>query len=167
MSFPFELYIQKAKQLNHSEEFINATIAYARNLDDRNLPVIFTIEHFSDLIRMPSFKVKEIIQYRANQYSRFRINKKVDSKAFRYLMAPDAKLKYIQRWINKNILQKIELSDNCTAYIPGKSVFLNGYIHRNADQILKVDLLKFFDCITEQRVFSKLKWLCFILQLIY
>lgn len=159
MSFPFAEYIATAEQNGHSKEFIELTVNYARNLDGKNLPVIFSIEHFAGLIRMPSSKVKEIIHFRSNQYTRYKIRKKHKPNEFRVLMRPDSKLRYIQKWINKNILQKIDFSDACTAFVPGRSVYLNGYAHRNSDLILKVDLLKFFDTINEERIFGFFKHL--------
>lgn len=154
MSFPFDEYAQNAKQQGHSDEFIDLTMTYARNLDKKGLPVIFSIEHLAVLIGLPSSIIKEIIQHRSNQYTRYKIRKKNKPKEHRVLMSPDSKLKYIQKWINKNILQKIILPESSTAYIPGKSVFINAYTHRNSDKILKVDLLKFFDTISEERIFG-------------
>jgi RNA-directed DNA polymerase len=158
MSFPFDEYIAEARAGGHSEDFINETVDYAKRLDNSGLPVIFTPQHFAVLVGMPSSMIKTIIQFRRNQYIQFSIKKR-NSDGLRHIMTPEKKLLYLQKWINKNILQKVQLLDCCTAYVPGTSLATNGYIHRNSKEILKLDLLKFFDTINEKRVYGFFKYL--------
>lgn len=158
MAFPFEEYRIEAIRRNHSAAFLEATINYANNLNQKGLPVIFTRQHFASLVGMPSSIIGEIIQFRANQYYQFSIQKR-KGNGFRIIRTPEKKLMYLQRWINKNILQAIPLLDCCTGFVPGTSLATNGYIHRSSSMILKVDLLKFFDTITERRVCGYFKYL--------
>jgi RNA-directed DNA polymerase len=151
MAFPFEDYLSEATKQGHSPEFLEATVEYARRLDDKGLPVIFTRQHLASLVGMPSDLISEIIQFRANQYFRFSIPKR-NSNGLRHITTPEKKLLFLQRWINKNILQNVPVLDCCTAFVPGTSLATNGYIHRNASIVLKMDLLKFFDTIPEKRV---------------
>jgi RNA-directed DNA polymerase len=152
MSFPFDEYRRKAEELNHSPEFIGQTIRYASKLDEQGLPVIFSLDHFALQVGMPILIIDEIIQHRFNQYTRYRISKKNDSRSFRYLMSPDSKLRYTQKWMNQNILQKVKLSNSSTAYSNAKTPYLNAKIHDSSEQVLRIDLLKFFDTITEIRI---------------
>jgi RNA-directed DNA polymerase len=158
MAFPFEAYVVEAERQGHSPEFLKVTVDYARKLDDQGLPVIFTRQHLASLVGMPSDLISQSIQFRANQYYRFSVPKR-NSKGLRHITTPEKKLLYLQRWINKNILQNVPVLDCCTAFVPGTSLATNGYIHRNASILLKVDLLKFFDTITEKRVFGFFKHL--------
>lgn len=157
MSFPFEEFRHQAIKAKHSEKFIELTISYARNLDGKGLPVIFSLEHFAQQVGLPIKIIEAIIKNRFTQYTRYRITKKKKDDEYRYLMSPDSKLLYIQKWINKNILQKVPLSKYCTAYSTNSSPYQNAQIHSNANQILRVDLLKFFDTITETRVQNTFK----------
>jgi len=158
MAFPFEEYSSEASRRGHSPEFIEATTNYARQLDSKELPVIFSRQHFASLVGMPSDIISEIIQFRTNQYNQFRIQKR-SGKGFRLIKTPEKKLLYLQRWINKNILQNVPVLDCCTAFAPGTSLATNGYIHRSSSLILKIDLLKFFDTISEKRVCGFFKYL--------
>lgn len=158
MAFPFEDYSSEVIRRGHSDEFLEATINYAKKLDQKGLPVIFSRQHFASLVGMPSDIISEIIQFRANQYSQFRLQKR-NGKGFRLINIPESKLLYLQRWINKNILQKVPVLDCCTGFVPGKSLATNGYIHRSSSMILKIDLLKFFDTISEKRVYGFFKYL--------
>src|ERR1019366_6770017 len=116
MAFPFEEYGSEAIRRGHSPQFIEATINYARQLDSKELPVIFSRQHFASLVRMPSAIIGEIIQFRTNQYIQFRIQKR-NGKGFRLIRTPEKKLLYLQRWINKNILQNVPVLDCCTAFV--------------------------------------------------
>jgi RNA-directed DNA polymerase len=158
MAFPFEEYSSEAIRRDHSPEFIESTINYASQLDSKELPVIFSRQHFASLVGMRSAIINEIIQFRTNQYIQFRIQKR-NGKGFRLIRTPEKKLLYLQRWINKNILQNVPVLDCCTAFVPGTSLATNGYIHRSSSMILKIDLLKFFDTISERRVFGFFKYL--------
>jgi RNA-directed DNA polymerase len=158
MSFPFEDYTAKAIKDGHSAEFLAATLQYAKKLDDRQLPVIFSRQHFASLVGIQSDIISDIIQFRVNQYYHFSIQKR-NGNGFRQIMTPEKKLLYLQRWINKNILQNVPVFDCCTAFVPGTSVATNGYIHRSSSKVLKIDLFKFFDTINEKRVFGFFKYL--------
>ncbi len=158
MAFPFEEYRAEAIKQGHSQSFLEATVDYAIKLHDSGLLVIFTRQHLASLVGMPSYLINEIIEFRANQYYRFSIPKR-NSKGLRHITTPEKKLLYLQRWINNNMLQNVPTMDCCTAFVPGTSLATNGYIHRNASLLLKVDLLRFFDTITERRVCGFFKYL--------
>jgi RNA-directed DNA polymerase len=158
MAFPTEEYIEEAKKHGHSDEFLKATIDYANNLDRKDLPVIFSRQHFASLVGMPSHMIDRIIYFRNNQYHQFKIPKN-SGKGFRWIRTPEKKLLYLQQWINKNILQKVPVLDCCTGFVPGKSLATNGYIHRSSSIVLKIDLLKFFDTISDKRVYGFFKYL--------
>lgn len=153
MPFPFEEYRIEALNRGHSIDFLNETVKYAKKLDDQNLPVIFSRQHLSSLVGMPSYQISTIINFRWNQYNQFSIKKR-GNNGFRHIMTPERKLLYLQKWINKNILQNVAMLDCCTAFVPGTSLATNGYIHRNSKIVLKIDLFKFFDTISERRVFG-------------
>src|SRR6478672_9278522 len=158
MAFPFDEYVKSAKELGRSEPFIRETVEYATILDAQNLPVIFTMEHFAVLVGMPSNMIATILKFRNNQYNQFYIQKR-RGKGVRLIRTPEKKLLYLQKWINANILQKVPVLECCTAFTPGISLATNGYIHRNSSRILKIDLLKFFDTISERRVYGFFKYL--------
>ena len=153
MAFLFEQYATEARSRGRSEEFVQTTLAYANKLDKKGLPVIFTVHHFAVLVGMPSRVIDRIVYFRDHQYQQFKIKKR-SGDGFRLIRTPEKKLRYLQRWINKNILQKVPLLDCCTGFVPGTSLATNGYLHRNASRLLKIDLLKFFDTITEKRVYG-------------
>lgn len=148
-------YINKAKELEHSKEFIDEILAYRDTLVSKNLPVIFSKKHFAELIGISHKELAKIIKRTQNQYNNFRIRKKLGGH--REIMAPNDNLKYIQRWIKDNILENIDVSEACKGFTKGESIKTNAEVHKGKQIILKVDLLKFFDTINQNRVYGMFK----------
>jgi RNA-directed DNA polymerase len=162
MSFPFEKYIVEAKKKNKSEAFVSATLAYAKKLDDNNFPVIFSLENLAILMGVQSDYIRALTgeaknnssnpPYKLKRYSYFKLKK--ERGGYREIASPSKDLKFIQKWILKNILEKYPLTDNCTGFREGLSIYDNAKPHENKKYILKLDLLKFYDTITEKRVYG-------------
>ncbi len=154
MAFPLETFIERAKQENHSTEFIDLTVKYVNQLQKNDFPVLFSIPHLAIEVGMESDFIKHMIKARNNLYSFSLLQKKDKKSAPREIMAPIAELKYLQRWINYNILQKAKYNEFIQGFVPGTSILKNAEIHKNAKYLLKIDLLKFFDCIDEMKVYK-------------
>lgn len=176
MSFPFEQFIIEAKEQNKSQEFIDACLAYGKKLDNREFPVIFSLEHLAMHIGIQSDYLRILIgddkkdlvygsEYKYERYNYFKLKKR-DGK-FREIMSPSKDLKYIQKWILVNIVSKYVLADSCKGFRKGISIFDNAKVHENSEVILKVDLLKFYDTITEKRIYGVFKSLGYVNNLAY
>lgn len=176
MSFPFELFVKEAKEQNKSQEFIDACLKYAIKLSDKELPVIFSIENLAMFIGIESKYLRNLIgdgknnikytyEHKNKRYSYFKLRKR--NGKFREIMSPAKELKYIQKWILVNILSKYKLADSCKGFRKNISIYHNAKAHENADMILKVDLLKFYDTITEKRVYGVFKSMGYIENLSY
>lgn len=164
-SFPFEQFIKNANSEGRTQNFIEACVQYAHNLEDRDYPVFFSIQHLAMAIGIQSDFLTALIGENENsrylyenegvklkKYNHFFIKKKRGS--YREIMAPHKDLKYIQKWLLFNILSKVPLAESCKGFRSGISIHDNASIHSNAKIILKVDLLKFYDTITEKRIYG-------------
>lgn len=176
MSFPFEQFITKARELNKSEEFINACLVYGKNLEKKKLPIIFSLEHLAIQIGIQSDYLRNLIgdgknnitynyEHKYKRYNYFKLKKR--NGTFREIMAPAKDLLYIQKWILINILENYPLAESCKGFRKKISIFDNAKVHSNAEVILKVDLLKFYDTITEKRVYGIFKSMGYIENLSY
>lgn len=176
MSFPFEQFVSEAIEQDKSKEFIDACLAYGKKLEEKDLPVVFSLEHLAILIGIQSSYLRNLIgdgkgniefehELKYHRYNYFKLKKR-DGK-FREIMSPAKDLKYIQKWILVNILNKYSLADNCKGFRKGISITHNAKVHENAEVILKVDLLKFYDTITEKRVYGVFKSLGYVANLAY
>lgn len=168
-SFPIERFIELAKKRGHSEDYIEACVKYSQKLIINQYPVLFTLEHLaiamgikSDFLRwlIGDLKPQDIIskqkfELKQKRYKLFSIKKRRGGK--REIMAPDKDLKYIQKWITFNILNKYPLKNSCKGFRQNVSIKDNALVHEDAYKILKIDLLKFYDTITEERVYGIFK----------
>lgn len=159
MSFPFEQFIHKATEDGHSQKFIDICIEYAKSLESKKYPVLFSLPHVAISMGVQSDFLKKFIgenegfvYYKIKKYNQFFIKKR--KGGYREIMAPHKDLKYIQKWLLFNILSKYPLADSCKGFRSQISIRDNALPHSNAKVILKIDLLKFYDTITEKRVYG-------------
>jgi hypothetical protein len=155
MDFPRNLYVENAKLEGRSDAFIKSTLDYADNLIRKNLPVIFSLNHLAILVGMEFRELQSIINNRDNQYSYYLIKKK--KGGYRRIIAPRSNIKSLQKWIQVNILDKVELSVFATGFVKGRSILDNAKIHENKSMILNLDLSNFFETINERRVYGIFK----------
>jgi len=234
MSIPVENYKKEAKIKRHSNVFIKDVTSYAKRLKENNLPVLFSITHLSECLKIKPSELLSIAEYgnyfdvkrktilfntriqKPKTWLRniksffYNIKKKIalprkdefkeltqelslhvpfeeseihkdefyyddlneyhiinsNYKFFtlkkrngghREIMAPKGQLKNIQKWINYYILGQVKIHQNSFGFIKGGSIKDNAKIHANQECILNIDLLKFFDTITQERVFGMFK----------
>jgi len=66
------------------------------------------------------------------------------NKKRRLISSPNYWLKQLQLKILHEILEKVEIPDYCTGFVPGKSTVDNARVHLMANTLIKIDLLNFF-----------------------
>jgi len=179
MALPLKDYIDLAKRRGHSDRYIEEITSYITNLQANNLPVIFSITHLAICLNMRVSSVRKIadleVEYfdepkseshndpskerkiTEKPYLYFRLRKK--NGGTREIMVPNQRLKKIQQWILKYILEKVPLDKVCTGFRKGYSIKENASIHKGAECVLNIDLLRFFDMITRNRVWGLFKQL--------
>jgi RNA-directed DNA polymerase len=121
-------------------------------LDLLNLPSIDTINDFSNKTKISSGTLFKISSKPELFYKIVEIQKKYGNGT-RILACPSYKLKAIQAWILRNILEKFPVHPNATAY-NGKSLDKNLSPHIGNEYLLCLDLENFFPNTKRERVFS-------------
>lgn len=99
------------------------------------MPVIFDTKHLALLIGISSSDLTKMIFCEEYFYTNTKIPKK--SGGYRELDMPSLELKYIQRWILNNILNKIRVSEFAIGFRIGKSILDNAKLHVNKQCILR------------------------------
>jgi RNA-directed DNA polymerase len=155
MSFSIEEYIINAERIGRSSSFITETVKYAENLIGKGLPVIFSTHHLGEYIGVSYKDLIYLINNRSELYKFYEIKKR--NGGLRQIVVPHLNLKLAQQYINSEILQKVPISSNACGFTKNKSILSNAVPHINKNAILNVDLLKFFDSISEQRVYGIFK----------
>jgi len=110
---------------------------------DNDLPVLFDQVQIKQLFNIDnSFTIDKYI-------NKYEIKKRNGNT--RTIYQPYVKLKKIQSWILKNILNKITISSSAHAYVKGKSIISNAKTHFYPNKrfwLLSMDISNFFDTIT-------------------
>lgn len=127
------------------ERDILQLLAYAENLYEKKLPVIYDTEHFCLLVGFSQEYILSAIVHPASFYWSFNI-KKANGK-LREISEPLPNLKEIQYWILENILYKIPVSAYAKAYVPEKRLKENVRFHKKQKIVLTMDLKDFFGSI--------------------
>lgn len=131
-------------------DLIDKYVIYADNLEKNDLPVIFEIEHFANLVGIKYPEINNIIYGTKSFYREFKIPKR--RGGYRTIQSPYPSLLFCQKWIYENILKKIKSHPCAYAYKKDCSIIKNASIHLNKDVILKLDLSDFFTSIPKNWV---------------
>jgi RNA-directed DNA polymerase len=151
----FSIYEQNFREQayahNKNEEYIESCLNYARNLNQKNLPIIYDAQHLSMLIGV---KLDFLISISNGQrkFYRFFTIAKSNGKS-RKIAEPLPLLKEIQHYILNSILIKIPCSVYSKAYKPGAKLKSNAKFHRNQPILIKMDIKDYFPSLKENRVY--------------
>lgn len=150
-------YVQKLKnrmiEQGEDEKYIEVCTSYAQRLCDNNVPVIFDFKHLALLLGYePSELAFYLFAPEDSFYTQIQIPKK--SGALRDIEIPSDRLKSIQRWILRNILDDMEVHTSCYGFTKGKSIYDNASLHVGKECVLNMDLKDFFPSISQKDVFN-------------
>lgn len=151
------LFKDEALKQNHSPEFIDRCLEYASKLRQNNMPVIFNVSHFSEIVGCE--RLTEHYRCIAKQYATYNIRKR-NGKGEREINAPRSELKDIQKWIYKNILLRdASVRGNVYSFLPKGynnrghiSIKENAEPHAGHIWLINIDLKDFFGSIRIERV---------------
>ncbi len=135
----------------YNEYYVAKCLRYANRLIDNGLPVIFDIKHLALLVGMSTSDMAKVLFAEKRFYKAGKIPKK--RGGYRELDMPSIELKYIQRWILYNILEKIQISKYAFGFCKNKSILDNAKIHIGKYCIVNMDIKDFFPAITYEQVF--------------
>jgi len=145
-------FVDAAQKKQKSKKYCDRWLKYAKNLWNRNLPIIFTQNHLCALLGYEPIYVYAVSNSPRNFYHCYQIPKKNGKK--RNISEPLPNLKEIQRWILENVLYKFEVSPYAKAYIKGKSIKDNVRFHRRQKKVLSLDIKDFYNHLTDWMVYQ-------------
>lgn len=139
------------------QEMVDVYMSYVTPLLEKDIPVIFDFEHLSLLLRLERSFLATIVNAPESFYRQFSIPKR--SGGLREINAPYPSLKYVQTWINENVLSKVPVHGCAHGFVNKKSIVTNVRPHVGKPYLLKIDLKDFFPTISINlviQVFRKL-----------
>lgn len=124
----------------------------------RHVPPIFTLKHLSHLTGVGYNFLRDCVErYEEEPYKVFRIQKRQlpneAKQRYRIISVPDDRLMAVQRWINNQILQKLDVHPASTAFKSGSQIVDAAARHCGCRWLIKMDIVNFFESVSEQQVF--------------
>lgn len=141
-----------ALKQNYNPQYLLETIKYSNFLHASNLPIIFSLAHLSKITNSSYKKLYFIVDRSVDPYKQFKITKR--SGGYRKITVPNFHLMELQKWINQHILAKGKTHPSAYAYVTGRNIKQNGEIHCGTDWLIKMDIQRFFESITEKQVYK-------------
>jgi retron-type reverse transcriptase len=127
--------------------------SHVYQLRNQGLPVMSTIADMAREVRL-SVEMLRFLTYRTDYlYKVFDIDKKGTSSK-RTICQPSRKLKAIQGWILRRILDNLRSSEFSKGFEKGQSILDNAVPHVGANFLLNIDLKDFFPSIHASKVYG-------------
>jgi RNA-directed DNA polymerase len=127
---------------------VERALQQAEAVERKKLPALLSLAHLAHLTAIKYAYLREIVERKTDPYKPFRIGKRKGGT--RLISAPEPLLLALQRWITKNILNKIDVHHASCAYAPKSSPAKCAMRHLGAAWLVKVDIHDFFENITER-----------------
>jgi len=142
---------------DYSLEESLACINYASKLIHANLPVIFDKIHLAHLLGIKPYNLSSLL-YALDSYCyhEYIIPKK--NGGVRIIDSPSMDLKYIQRWILDNIIDKMHVSEYAHGFVKNRSILTNAVLHIDHECVITIDLKDFFPSVKLEQVFMLFKY---------
>ena len=144
--------IQECRIQNKEPDYIEKYLVYCKKLYSNNLPIISSPAHFSMLVGIQHEYVCSMAYSPQHFYRQFEIPK--SNGKMRTIDEPLPDLKYIQRWILTNILEKKTINPYAKAFYRGRGVKENARFHRSQVVLVTMDIKDFFPSIKINSIVS-------------
>ena len=126
----------------------------ADKLTKQGLPVLHDAESIAKAMGISVGQLRFLAFDRktsqVSHYVRFKLPKKTGGE--RLISAPMPRLKTAQKWIQENILDKVQLHDAAHGFRHQRSILSNAKPHLGQDVVVNIDLSDFFPTVTYRRV---------------
>lgn len=131
---------------------IYLNISHSVILKTLGVPIINSFEHLCEQLSITE-QLLYFLTYKKEYCYKEKVILKKD-KTNRKLSIPNLSLKVVQRWILKEILEKIFVSEQSMAFVPRKNGLKeNAEKHKKNIFLLEMDITDFFRTITDKQVY--------------
>lgn len=132
------------------QQLASSYIQYIDRLSSIGVAPIFEFSHLADLVGV-DYRLMAAMAHEPHEFYRtFSLQKR--SGGIRHIDVPRPALLVVQRWILKEILSSLNVSDAAHGFIKGRSIITNARAHAKSRELLKVDIKDFFPSIQFDKV---------------
>lgn len=153
-------YVRDAEKLGISRAVLDAAVAASEAVVSvhPSLPPILTLGHLAHLTGVGYVDLRDWVRREIEDpYKVFRIKKRplrTTKAAFRTICVPDRKLAEVQSWLSRNVLSHGRANSASTAFAPGSTLMAAVQPHCGSRWLIKVDVRRFFESISEISVYK-------------
>ena len=154
MTWPSHLYRQEAKRNGIDDELTQTCLQMALGVQtDLKLPAVLSLKHLSLLVGVDYRYLRDVVSRdHKSPYQLFKVKKRLGG--YRQICVPRKNILTVQRWISRNVLQKVPTHPASMAYGRGQSAFECARQHCGCRWLIKLDIRQFFESITEKQVYA-------------
>lgn len=105
------------------------------------------IEKMSQQLALPMGFVRGVARGASHEYKQYEI-KKHNSTEYRTIYHPTPRLKSLQRWLLRNVIELLPVHNAAFAYRKGVSIWDNARLHARSNFLLRLDFRNFFGSIS-------------------
>lgn len=153
--WPPHQYQRYASEAGMSEHGIMRALADANDttLALNSAPPILTLGHLARATSVELDYLRKIVKREDDPYRIFRVRKRGRSKSFRTICIPSMRLLRVQRWLNRYVISRQSPHPASYAYDAGCSPVSCAREHLECRWLIRLDLRRFFDSISEIRIY--------------
>lgn len=148
---PSHIYRAKGLEQGVSPEIIQNAIEQAKLPVKKGIPAILTLNHLAFMTGVNYKTLRSIVERKSDPYRTFRISK--HSGGWRTISVPEPEVLAVQSWLNKQVLEKVHPHSRSFAFMPKSSVVKCASEHCGCDWLIKLDVQRFFESISEINVY--------------
>lgn len=148
-------YKEKGLKLGRSSQLLENSIEQIEVVLEGNdqLPSLLTLNHLASRTGVSLEKLRSYVSRdNENSYSKFSIAKRSGGR--RFIKVPSIQLAIVQKWIHQHILTSLPVHGSSYAFVKGKSIKDCATKHCGARWLIKLDIVNFFETISEIQVFN-------------
>lgn len=152
-TWPPHLYRRKGREREVRDGIVEAALEDDFLVGRRSrVPSILTLKHLSVLTDARYDSLRKIVERRhAAPYRHFQISKRSGGK--RLICVPCEPLMKVQSFLNRRVLRQFPAHPNSMAYVRGRSIVDCASMHCGCQWLIKLDVRRFFESISERQVF--------------
>jgi len=146
LSRPFPLLPDGTPDLSYRH-----ALEQAHAVQQRGLAAILTLNHLAVRTGVPWAVLRFHVRRLVDPYHVFRIRKR--SGGFRTICVGPWWLTRVQQWLAAHVLNRASVHPRSFAYAPGSSIVKCARMHCGCRWLVKIDIRRFFEAISELQVF--------------
>ena len=145
------LYREEGERNGCDPQLLDALVKEGSRLAELGIPVVFTLNHLATICGVRFGFLHQVVAREIDPYRIFNLRKR--SGGYRQITVPASQLLAVQRWIHQNILLSQSAHPISAAYGAGCTPLSNAQRHIGAKCLVKIDLERFFESISERQVY--------------